>query len=803
MKRLIGWLVVGVVLAAAGTCAAAENAAPPPPPVKVRRDANFLRIDGRPALLLWAQGLTDADELDLYRQTGLNTLYVRVVDGSPEELEAVSALMSAAEEQGLYIVASLAPSAIRDEAGETLPVDPDDDRYRRAVEEFATRAAEALSAHPRLIAWLVEAVPPNRIAWGDAGFRSFLEEGYPSLAALNRSWGSNLASWDAITAAAARDVDSTFPWGVGRASVDLAAYREQTFARAVSLWATAVRSADPGRPVLASALTDYRSIASVTSDVDGMVLHVYPSLAEADYVTHNVQAVDIARRGNQFAAVQTLDVWAGDPAQVDGWARLALLHGAAGVAFTDWKKIAGSSALQHVIQTLARDYGESASFPQTPLARIAVLYTPVAGGAARNGQGLYGYVDGLTPKEPTGLFDIVRTGTRYGLLDVLTLSALKETDLNRYGAIIAPAAFYLPDDSQVALQNFVLRGGVLVVDRGAGMYQAQGSVYSMPPLLRDLLGLRHADLSSPTLEKVTSTQDTTGQQGSPGESGLNPVNPIERGLESSQALQELASILEDVLAKKQVTTHFGEQFAVGQGPNLRVREFGKGLAVYVPMFLYQEWGANDPAFVKFHQEILKRRADIEVVFPNKLWPNVSVAVYRGWPIGVSAAGTAVSVDAFDAENQAYLIPGGAMRFANPADDDRTELLFPPATLALARPVPIYLRPRAPGAVVAASVTRYDADGIEIALSGAGAQANVKGGVVRISGGVSVPVEIEIKGGLYPVAAGSIHHLTVTVGRRNRPLIDRDIMPSADTGSLVFTVGAQPARIVVEPVPEQE
>ncbi len=566
-----------------------------------------------------------------------------------------------------------------------------------------------------------------------------------------------------------------------------------------------MRSADPGRPVLASALTDYRSIASVTPDVDGMVLHVYPSLAEADWLSHNVQAVDIARRGNQFAAIQTLDVWAGNPSQVDGWARLALLHGAAGIAFTDWRKIAGSGALQHVIRTLAQEFGEGDAFPQTPLARVAVLYTPIAGGAARNGKALYGYVDGFTPNEPTGLFGIVRAGIRHGILDVLTLGSLKEADLDQYGAIIAPAAFYLPEDAQMALQNFVLRGGVLVVDRGVGMYQAEGTVYSMPPLLRDLLGLRYADLSSPTLEKVTTTDESAwrGEPGRPGESGMNPVNPIERGLETSEALEELASILEDVLGRRQIATHFGEQFATGAAATLRVRELGKGLAVYVPMFLYQEWGPNDPAFVSFHEEIFAHRKDIEVVFPERLWPNVAVAVYRGWPIGVSAAGTAVTVHAFDAENQMYLIPGGAMRFANPADDRRTELLFPPATLALARPLPIHLRPLAPGAVIAASVVRYDAGGIELAVSGVGAQANVKGGVVQITGGQATPVEIEIKHGLYPVTSGSIHHLTVTEGRRSRPVLDQDIMPNAETGSLVFRVSAQTTRIVLEPVPEEE
>jgi len=807
MRKLVLWLTIGASLAlAARSIAAEQSAAPTAARVTVRREANYLCVDNRPTLLLWAQGVTDPEELADYQEVGLNTLYVRVTDASDDSLQGISDLLSAAEAKGLLVVVALAPQALSNAQGERLPIDAGNAAYVDAVAGFVGATAGKLSAHPRIIAWLVEAVPSYEVAWGDDGFRSFLQDAYPSLDRLNASWGSEIETWDNVTTGAAREVDSTFPGGVARAGVDFTAYREQTYAKAVSLWANAIRAADPGRPVLASAMSDYRSIASVTPDFDGFALNVYPSVAEGDWETHNVQAVDIARRANQFAAIQTLDVNAGNPGQVAGWAQLALLHGAAGVAFTDWPQIRRSDGLWQVVKDLAGEFANDTGFPQTPLARVAILYSPIAGGATRNGVGLYGYLDGLTPNEPTNLFAMLRTGSRYGEFDVLTLSSIDEVNLGDYGAVIAPMAFYLPEAVQIALQNFVLRGGALVLDAGAGMYQADGNLYSMPPVLREMLGLRYTDLSAPSPGDQSASAGepgSPGTAGSPGDAGLTPVGPVERGLGVSDELRKLMEVMEHLLGRSDVTKYLGEAFAVGAGPPVRVREMGRGFAVYLPMFLYQEWNTGDPMFADFHREILSHRADVEMVSPDALWSSdVSIAVYTGWPIGVSTVGREpVAVDAFEAESQMYLIPGGAMRVPNPDEDRRTELLFPPTALALVHPVPIYLRPLAEGGTVTASLVHYGSDGIELALHGPGAQVASTANGLQISGGEATPVEIEIRDGVYPVASGSIHHLTVADGPRRRTIGDQEIMPNADTGSIVLTTSASWTYITLKPVPE--
>ncbi len=814
MRKLVLWLTVVASLSTTACGMAADSAAGPTtvPPgqvvsqvnrVTARREANYLQINGQPTLLLWAQGLTEAGDLEAYQAAGLNTLYVRVTESSPEGLQAASDLISAAEQRGLLAVVALAPASLTDSEGQPVAIAGDDAAYRNAVSDFAQAVAKGLSSHPRLIAWLVEAVLPEAMAWGDDGFRAFLQAAYPSVDALNASWGSGLESWDEVTAAGARDIDSTFPAGLGRASVDLAAYREETYAKAMSAWAKAIRAADPGRPVFASAITDYRSIASITPEFDGFALNVYPSIAEGDWDTHNVQAVDIARRANQFAAVQTLEVTGGtSPGQVTGWAHLALLHGAAGVAFTNWAQISSSQGLSQAVKDIADAFANDSGFPQTPLARVAVLYSPIAGGATRNGQGLYGYVDGVTPEEPTALFAMVKNGCRYGQFDVLTLSSLREADLSVYGAIIAPMALYLPEDAQLSLQNFVLRGGVLVVDAGVGMYQADGGIYSMPVVLRDTLGMRDAVLGPP---KPPDQLPYAGEQGSPGEpnpgspgdAGLNPLSPVERGVEASEYIQSRMDMMEELRGRADVTKHLGEAFVT----RLRAHELGSGFAVYVPVFLYQDWDPDGSLFVDLHRAILSQKADVEMTAPDALWPEASVAVYQGWPIAVSAVGgEMVVVDAFDAGSQMYRIPGGAMRMPNPEEDSRTELVFPASSLCLGHPVPIYVRPLAEGAVVTASVVRYDADGIELLVRGIGSEVSAAGDGLQIGGGDSTPVEIEIKDGAYSLGRGSLHHLVIADGPKERLLVDQEVMPNAETGSLVISAQARWSHITIEKVP---
>jgi hypothetical protein len=805
MTRQIGWAAFAALFIA-GAVVWGQQAGLESPLAEsaiARKEANFVRVNGRPTVLLWARGLQDAGDLDQYAATGLNTAYVIIRGESDEELSAASALASAAEARGLMVVAALAPVALRDSEGLEVAVNARSEAYREAVIRFVNNAARAMQKHPRLIAWSVEAVPPDRVAWGDMGFRAYLEEWYGTLDALNTSWGSSFTDAERITVAGVRDVDAGLPGGIGRASLDFAYYREISYADALSLWARAIRLSDPGRLVLASSLPDYRSIISVRSDFDGLVLNTYPTVAEADWNSQNLHAVDIARRANRFVAIQTLLAESRSSAnQVANWANAALLHGAAGVAFSSWPAIRDSEPLRQMVRQTAEAIEATGVFPAEPVARTAILYEPFAGGVMRGGQSLYGYLDGVTPNAPTSLFAAARGGSRFGPVDVLAVSSLADADLHQYGAIIAPMAFYLPQEAQVTIQNFVLRGGVLVADAGIAMYQGDGTVTSMPPIIRDLLGLRHADLGARGQEQ----DPFAGKPGQPGEVGQPgiaiPVGPGEAGLAINPDVQRFVDFLEEFLGRTDVRTYLGAEFVGEGGPGFRVRDLGNGFSVYAPTFLYETWDAGDPYFNEFHARILSRKRDLEVIGPQGVWPAVSVTPYSDWSIGVaSPSGAAAAVDVFGARNQMYYVPAGAMRLANLEEENRVELLFPGAPLAVAEPIPIYLSPLESQVVVTASVVRYGADGVELLVHGAGSQAQVRPQGVELTGGTATPIVIEIRDGPYQLLPGSMHRVVVEEGVRGERRSEQAMMPDRDTGALVIRAPFRWARVIIEPAPE--
>lgn len=792
------WLCL-IALAVVATAGWAQQTsteqAPRAQTMVARRQANIVEVNGSPTVLVWARGLTDAADVDRYAETGMNTAYIVLQDVSEAALANASSLADAAEARGLMVVAALAPSALLDAEGNALAIDPRSADYAAAVADFVSKAAAGMRGHPSLIAWSVEAAPPDDVVWDDAGFRAYLQEWYPSLAAVSESWWTEFEEWDDVTVDGVLDVDQTNPGGLGRATVDFAIYREMAYADVVSLWAEAVQASDAGRLVFASALTDYRSIISVPMTFDGMVLNVYPSVAESDVRTHNVHAVDIARRANAFAVVQTLDVSAAaSGAAVLDWAALALHHGAAGVALSSWEAVRDSEELTAAAGDIARGSEELGYFPAEPRPRAAILYEPMAGGTMRDGEGLYGYLDGFAPNETT-ILGAARNGSRFGQFDVLGLSSLGDADLGRYGVIIAPMALYLPQDAQLALHNYVMGGGTLVADAGVGMYQAEGIVTSVPEVMRQVLGVR-----SGAAEDIWSAPPPGEVQvGGAGDTGVPATDMPEGGqITGNQDLERLADIVDEVLDRPVVADYLGVDFLSDGAPKLRVNALGRGYAVYAPWFMYEEWDSSDPYFVEFHARVLSSGSDLEVTEPDALWPDVAAAVYADWTVGLASPdGVPAAVAVYAAGNQVLEVPAGAMRLGNPAEGDWVELLFPGARLSVAKPIPIYVWTVDEEAVVTVSVREYSATRVELLVSGTGARATVEQDGVAVGAGARTAAEIDVRDGTYRVAPGSLHNLVVREGASGRVTWEQEIMPDAETGTLLIQGTFAGARVIIE------
>ena len=803
MKKTALWLVVMATLAMAGE-SVGQEAGIRAPAISARRELNCIRVNGQPTVLLWARGVAAEGDLDEYAASGFNTVYVLIRDDGEDALAALDTFITAAEARGLLVVGALAPSSLGGVGGTGLPIDASSPAYAEAVTDFVGGVVARLGDHPSLIGWSVEAVPPRLVAQTDLGFRAYLQSWHGSLTAVNRAWGTAFTDWGQVRLAGIRDVDSLRPAGLGRASIDLALYRQASYAEALSLWATALRGASPGRLLLAANLPDYRSIISVRPDFDGLVIDTLPSTAEPDWETHNVHAVDIARRANRFAAVQTLAVGSrSEVGQVAAWINAALLHGAAGIALSDWQSIRDSDPIKGVVRQTAEAIGATGAFPAQPAPRAAILYQPIAGGALRDGRGLYGYLDGMTPNEPTGLFRIVRNGSRFGQFDVLSLDRVSEVDLSDYGVIIAPMALYLPEDIQVALHAFVLRGGALVTDAGIGMYQAEGTATSVPEVMRDLLGIRYVDLAQPPPLQYPGG-GTVFSPGFAPDTGISiPIGPGDVASPIDPDVEWLAAFIEELMGEPEVAKYLGQSFTGENSPRLRVRGLGRGFAVYAPTFLYQNWSPNDPYFAEFHARVLANGRDLEVVTPSGLWPGVAAAGYSDGSIAVaSPAGVAASVIAYGAANRLYAIPGGAVRVANPDEEARIEILFPREALSVARPLPIWVGTTEAGAVATVSVSWYGPDRVELIVNGTGASATFGRNGLTIRGGARTAIQILVQDGSYAVKAESVHRVTLTEATRRQRQWQEDFAPNPDTGALAIPVLTAGGRIVIEPAPEE-
>jgi len=789
MSKLRWFGFVVLLLAAVAVAWAQDEETPRPAPraAIAKKDANLIRINGQPTVLLWANGLDNADELEAYAGLGFNTLALSITDVSEEALSQAFDLATAAEERGLLVIGVLAPEGLEDADGNRLAVDPLLPGYAEAVQSFVQKAVSSLDRHPRLIAWVVGGVLPDQVVWGDNGFQTFLRRSYPSVAALNNSWGTSFDDFSRVSTGGVGDIDSARPGGIGRARVDFAYYRAKTYADTIALWTKALRDADPKRLILVGGVTDYRSSISLTSGFDGIIAASTPTAAEPDLVTSNVHGVDIARRANQFIAVQTLDV-SGFPApnQLSNWINLALVHGASGIQFWSWAALRDSEKLGAVVKQTAETLETTHWFPVKPVARAAVLYEPYAGGQMRYGKSLYGYLDGVTEKEPTELFFTVKNGTRYGLMDVLSVDQLGQVDTKQYGAVIAPMAFYLPDDAQAALHQFALLGGALVADAGLGMYQAKGVVDSLPEIMLTTFGLRE-----PTATPLPPPQSQPGvtYQGVTTPTPIGP-NGFAADVELEGLLQEIMGILE----KPDVEKYLGQEFGGKDGPTLRVRGLGKGFTVYAPAFLYQQWNSEREDFADFHDRILSWGRDVNVIEPDALWPAVTAASYTNKLVAVAAPNNNVTaVDLYFVKNELYYVPGGLVKLWGTETGSSVELLFPGAPLAAAQALPITVTP-ALAAMVAVAVRQYDEQGIELLINGDGATVGLFGGQVQARGGDYTPLEIVIRDGTFHVASGQSYH--VVIQDDGRTVAEYEAMPNPETGAIVIAGRYRGARIAI-------
>jgi hypothetical protein len=608
---------------------------------------------------IWADGITEVADLDAYKQAGFNTVVIRIAwqtsnDGQLKtaNLDATKRFASEAANRKLRVIYALPAAPQGFERSMRLSVDSQ--AYSLLWSTWVEGTINSLSNTPNLSGWMLPDDPRSLPIFDDLGFQKWISQNFANIDVVNRQWGANYQELDDITiydvgtlVARFRTpivVDHNFTYddlnsriaeskqtesglAFHPAALSLAAYKWDTYRALMTMWVGAIRGADGGKNLLFSGqLPDYAQIMSQPEGIDVIMPSIVPGVAENDIVTHNPQAIDMARRAGKFSALPVFSAQESVilpkealPDLVGRWMETACTRGAMGIGFDSWDSIKNNIALMTAISERLKKLSSpsySQLWGENPVATTAVLITPLADGAtvrfgnSTNEQlrGLYGFGDDLVLGEPSNLTWAFRWGTSFGSIDYLSPDDL-DIPLDHYTTIFAPQLLSCPLEVSARLANYVFAGGTLVSDLGVGALQNGGQANGMPLQMAQLFGV------SGNYEIRQTTFNLSGF----GQHELIPIWSNKIGIRNGLLLTNGDGIANSAFGGPVGYTNApiaanviaaGPPITVDKRNTLRteltVQRSGRGYAIFAPFRLWQFWRPGYTGFNEFHGDLIAR-----------------------------------------------------------------------------------------------------------------------------------------------------------------------------------------------------
>lgn len=778
----------------------------------------------RPGPFIFVHGLQGEGAAQTARSIGCTALYLEAPLNATDRLEQFRSQIAEAAGADLQVIVGL-PTKL-DGAYRISARNP---AYVNAVRAWVRTVVGALAGTPGIAAWATDHYLERDLSLTDADFREFVLERYGSLEAVNASWGSDLGPFDQLTREAADALDAIEAYGVGRPSVDLAEYQRLAFHDVLALWAEAIRAVDPETPLMTGRISLYRSLTAIPEAYDIVQVHMPPDILEPDLMTHNVQAVAMARRGGRFEVIPWLRVplppsEAYTQSALCRWVMEAGLRGAIGVGLEDWGRMTERDwVYNNTVDQFLAALAQAPFSPDPPQPPAAVLYEPYAAGHLFQGTPGWGYIGELNITNVAELACNYRLGTVLGGLDYLCLQdVVEEGDaLDRYSVIFLPSCLSLPPEVATVLRGYVERGGAVFADLGAGMYQARswnpadspmaaqfGLVSAIEP--SDRFGTFRVGELHPAFPSVRLGMGAQGTfvPGQPQGASL--------GHHSRYRYEGPATAMKGYAFR-------GLSWFVGVGPNtiplatqtvrfdadrrphflgLTVTPLGSGLWVFAPFPCWAYWPPQDPLHAAVHGDLMARRALCRLVGPDFADPGIGVSASED-VIHLLARGREerAQVLAARADHRVYLGARCTFDAAARTHDGRrsgavlldVELI--PGGMAHCSAIPVRIRPEVGDAHARPVV--YGPGMIMLEVGGNGAQWGRVGRETPegFHGGAPTRLRIGVDDGLYPVAPGSVHQVTLQEGRAAA----QSWTVTADhRGRLDFWVTASGGRLSITP-----
>lgn len=750
----------------------AAPAQPPSKTISAEKSNNLVVVAGVPQVLLWARGLQNPEEVEAYAEARLNTLYVAVPRAEEQALAQAEAILAVGEEVGLPAVIGLDSRAARImlDDGREIAAHPRAATYQRNVRLFINTVAPRLKGRGSVIGWVIEGLSPQSVVGTDEDFQNWLEDNYQDIASLNQSWHSGFRDFSEIALLTPAQVDAPQTAGLGRAMMDLGLYNYWLYRGLVELWANELRRADASRLLILGDQADFRSLATIPDTYSGIVTRAVQTTPAAQGGFTGIEAIDLARRTNTFAAFAFADAQTLSSDTLYAWAGECLVHGAAGIAFDGWQKINRDTGLKSALARLSELTASANVFPRTPRAQSAILYEPFSGGPG------YGFLPIATSQEPGALFAAFARGTRYGLVDYLTEDMLVSANLSRYGVIFAPLALTVSPNSQQALINYVTGGGVLVADWGIGLYQS-GTLNAMPDSLSALFGAGF------TLPVVRTPMNISVLSPDP----LFPSLPFQAMTSGQQAGGAFAGLLGDVKVMGAAKRFMTMQAFGTYAPTILLNQVGAGYAIFASAPLWENWRRGDALFDGFHGDLIARNRNLVAGGGSGLFAPVDVSRYDDGAVGLFRGADAplpTQVQITGDGTRVYEVRSGYQIIGSP----RPSFAFTGAGANLAVPLPMQINLANGNDRGLLQVKEYSLDAIVLEVRGPGAAFASEDGAAKVEGGGDFNATLSIPSfqGGYSFASGSRHRVTV-----------RDLTGAAETR--VGTVTASGGRALSVPI----
>ncbi len=594
----------------------------------------------KPGPFTFVYGLDRGGTLADLQTFGVNTLYIDLRPEELADLKPVRQQIREASAAGCKVIVGIPTTSFPN-----YRISSYSEQYVEAVSKLITTTVNGLRDEPGISAWASGHYLEKQISYHDGDFREFLSARYGNLDSMNQYWDTSFRAWADVKQDAALRLHYQQPFGFGRPAVDVADFRQYAFEEVMRQWSETVKSLDSSRPLLTGCITLYRSIAAVPELYDIIVVSMPPDVMRTDrlhygdHVTHNVQAVDMARRGGRFDVIPILRMpLAGEPGYAGGlrdWILEADMHGACGVGIENWERYSGFPKISYWTLRCLQQAWPRADFSGHPQPTAAILYSPYAEGFQVSGQPVYGHLKWFGVGEPSNLMEGLRTGTCFGLVDYLTTADLAEADLQRYSVIIAPAALGVTEADGRILGEYVKSGGALMADLGLGLH-CTGSWLRLPSPLQKVFGIRElsageakaGDLTvSAQVPELPSLRMRMKSSGSfrASLSGSGSTETYQARAYSISSYAAYASLTRNAVALGVLdakTVKEGNPLFSG----LIYNSYGRGIAMFATHLLYSYWPLSDPMSTALHYDLMSRRANCKLVDSPFLAQAVEVSV---------------------------------------------------------------------------------------------------------------------------------------------------------------------------------